>query len=65
MIDLNNVIEVACTAQMKQEEERIRMAKISELEKRSDKLMLQIQWIQNREKKEEKKRELLEIKNLI
>lgn len=39
-IDLNNIIEVACTPQMKQEEERIRLAKIAELERKTDKLML-------------------------
>lgn len=41
-IGLNNIIEVACTPQMKAEEERIRSAQITELEKRIDKLMLQI-----------------------
>lgn len=43
-MDVNNIIEITCTPQMKLEEERIRNAKIAELEKKCDKLMLQIQW---------------------
>ena len=39
-VDMNNIIEVACTVQMKQDEERTRQAKIAELERKSDQLML-------------------------
>ena len=61
---MNNLIEVACTAQLKQEEERVRQVEIRDLEKRIDKLLLQIEWLQG-EKREKKKRELIEMKKKI
>ena len=65
VIDLNNVIELGCTPIEKDQEKRMRQLKIEEIEKRIDRLMLEIQGTQNRQKRERMKLEHLGLKNLI